>query len=170
VRNDPVRRFSIVLVPVFALVFAGFAGCDGPKIPLYPASGLIRVDGQPTAGVEIRLHPPDSAGNLDATRPFATSDEGGRFTIGTFEKEDGAPEGTYKVTLFWPDHPPGPSPAADLLAGRYSDPNQTPLEVIIKPTDNALEPIDVEKPDRPPASRRKIPARSTSKPDLDGVN
>src|SRR5262249_55059052 len=104
-----------------AVAIAPPSGCgrDG-RPPLFPATGRVLADGQPARGVEVRLHPFNRSRDFDAERPFATTGEDGSFRLGTREKEDGAPEGRYRVTLFWSDRPPGADPGDDLLGGRYT--------------------------------------------------
>ena len=131
------------LLLTIALIGCGDAG--PPRAALHPASGKVTVDGRPAPGVEVRLRPTDDPNSLDALVPFATTGEDGGFKLGTYEKGDGAPEGRYKLTLFWPDRPPGPSHAEDQLGGTYALPEKTTLEAVIVKGENTIPTIEVPK-------------------------
>lgn len=137
------RVRTSVLSMAVALIGCGDGG--PPRAPLHPASGKVSVDGQPAAGVEVRFRPADNPNALDALVPFATTGEDGGFKLGTYEKGDGAPEGRYKVTLFWPDRPPGPSHAEDQLGGTYALPEKTTLEAGIGKGENTFPTIEIPK-------------------------
>jgi hypothetical protein len=146
----------------------GLVGCGGDQgVPLYPAEGRVVVDGRPAAGVVVRLHPADRLQDVDAARPFATTDTDGAFRLGTRTDGDGAPEGRYKLTLFLPDRPPGPAPPRDLLGGRYARPETSPLEVRIAPGPNRLGPFDVTAPAARPTA--KAPPPRPRRPDPDAL-
>jgi prepilin-type N-terminal cleavage/methylation domain-containing protein/prepilin-type processing-associated H-X9-DG protein len=149
------------------LVCLPTAGCRrGTSVPLFPGSGAVVVDGRPAAGVEVRFHPLDAPDDPDAPRPFAVSGEDGRFHLGTFERDDGAPEGRYRATLFWPDRPPGATPPGDRLGGRYNDPRRSTFEVTIAPSENRLPPFEA---DTPPASARPRKPSKRTRPDTTGL-
>jgi hypothetical protein len=120
------RRIRGGLLAV-ALIATGCGDGGPPRVPLHPASGKVIVAGRPAAGVQVRLRPADDPESLDAHVPFGKTGEDGGFTLGTYEAGDGAPTGRYKVTLFWPDRPPGPSHPEDLLGGVYATGRRTTL-------------------------------------------
>jgi hypothetical protein len=82
-------------------VFTGFAlllllsltGC-GSKKPV-KVEGLVKVDGQPASGVLIQFISQDKGGR-DAS---GATDENGVFKLTTFNTNDGAMPGSYKVIL-----------------------------------------------------------------------
>jgi hypothetical protein len=162
-------RPRIKLGPRLAILIASamLPGCgDDGRVPLYPASGQVRIDGRPESGVEIRLHPADDPGDIDSLKPYATTAEDGSFRLGTHEEADGAPAGRYKLTLFWPDRPPGPSPPLDRLGGQHANPQRTEFEVTITEGENALGTLNAESVPSPtsgPGARRGGPGT-----DLDG--
>lgn len=158
------RRLRTLAAILAALALGGCGG-DG-RVPLFPATGRVLVDGQPAKGVQVRLRPFDRPGDIDALQPFATTGEDGTFRLGTYQDGDGAPAGRYKATLFWPDRPPGTSPPTDLLGGRYDDAAQSGLDVTIAEGTNQIEPFQAEKA---PTPSRKPPARP-SRPSPDGLD
>ena len=150
-----------------ALASAGCGEPGPPKVALHPASGKVIVDGQPTAGVLVRLRPAADPDALDALVPFGKTGEDGGYTLGTYEAGDGAPTGRYKVTLFWPDRPPGPSLAEDLLGGAYAQGRSTPLEATIAEGDNVIPTFEATK--AAPRPKKKSAARK-GRPDVpDGL-
>lgn len=151
---------------VIAAVLPGCGESGPPRASLHPASGKVIVDGEPAAGVQVRFRPADDPNSLDALVPFGKTDEGGVYTLGTYEAGDGAPVGRYKVTLFWPDRPPGPQPADDLLGGVYTLADRTKLEAAIVEGGQAIPPFEVA---RPTAKPKKTPARKKQSVDNDGL-
>ena len=156
------RRARAGLLLAAALLPAALAGCGEagpPRVALHPASGRVLVDGAPAAKVNVRCRPAADPDSLDAPVPFATTDDGGNFELGTYDAGDGAPVGRYKVTLFWPDRPPGPRHPDDLLGGAYATARRTPLEATIAEGRNTIPAFEVAKPaarpSRPPAKGRR---------------
>ena len=71
------------------------AGCGTNHVPTYRASGLVRFsDGQPVRFGIIEFH--SEAGGPS---PHAKLNEDGRFDLGTFTSDDGAPAGAYRVII-----------------------------------------------------------------------
>lgn len=149
-----------------ALVVAGCGEGGPPKVALHPASGRVIVDGEPAAGVMVRLRPAADPDQLDALVPFGTTGEDGGFTLGTYEEGDGAPTGRYKVTLFWPDRPLGLSNPEDRLGGAYSQGRRTILEATIAEGANILGPFEVAKAVARP---KKAANRKNRTQDADGL-
>jgi hypothetical protein len=67
------------------------------RLPTLPVEGSVFVGGVPAAGTELTFHPLDVA-DLSAGKPRAAVDEQGRFRVGTYGTDDGAPPGHYVVT------------------------------------------------------------------------
>lgn len=86
---------------VALLLCPAFCGCGAKKTPwetVYPAKGSVTINGKPVADADISLFPEDNT-YPESVRPRAKSGEDGTFTIWTYEKDDGAPAGRYKVTI-----------------------------------------------------------------------
>ena len=153
-------------LPVIAVGLLAGCGGDG-GVPLYPASGQVLVNGQPAAGVEVRLHPADRPGDLDAPRPFAVTRENGSFELGTFAEGDGAPAGRYLVSLVWPEEPARREPPEDRLNWAYSDPHKSALRATIAEGETALEPFRVAFGEEPRVRATTRP-RNAGRPGPDG--
>lgn len=84
-----------VLFPALSVLV--FAGCGDGRPTLVPASGSVTLNGEPLEGAQVGLQPIGIEGYSRPSR--ATTDASGRFTVGTFDKGDGIPEGSYRVTV-----------------------------------------------------------------------
>ena len=65
----------------------------------------------------------------------AFTDEEGRFSIGTYEGADGAPEGEYKLTFLWGQFSlmSGQYGGPDKLKKRYLNPEKSEFQFTVKP-------------------------------------
>jgi hypothetical protein len=97
---------------------------------VYPITAVLTVDGVPQEGLEVKLHDEVAGDPAKPTFPSGFSKADGKVSISTYADGDGAPAGTYKVTVQWREFNPlsmsfgGP----DKLKGRYSDPEKTELK------------------------------------------
>jgi hypothetical protein len=121
-----------------ALVLAVLsAGCSGGRKPLFPASGQVLYQGkEPALGAFVVFHPVGAA-TEEALRPYGYVQKDGSFSLTTYKKDDGAPEGEYGVTIVWQRSDEkvldrekrGNGP--DLLQGRYGDPARPRFKVTV---------------------------------------
>lgn len=119
------RTLSMVCCSIsLTVLFAGCGGGNGDieKVPLYPASGMVTMDGEPFGPVSLRFVPEEVG-----ERSFIgkANDLGLIDTVTTYEIGDGAPAGTYKVTVFSSGGTGKEFPAV------YESEKSTPLKVII---------------------------------------
>jgi hypothetical protein len=66
--------------------------------PVFPAQGKITFEGEPLAHATICLHPVGIK-DIHFPRPRAVSGADGSFVLGTYNADDGAPAGEFKVTV-----------------------------------------------------------------------
>lgn len=95
------RTLLGLTLAVSAAVLPVLSGCSGGKAAwekTNPASGVITYKGKPIVDAELSFFPEDKT-FPDTVRPKAKSTEGGKFTVWTYAQGDGAPEGSYKVTV-----------------------------------------------------------------------
>jgi hypothetical protein len=138
--------FSLLLF--LAACLAGLAGCgsavDPDRLPVFPAQGQIAYQGKSLGGAFVVLHP-QGVKSADGLRPRGHVAEDGKFSLSTYETNDGAPAGDYKVTVEYRSLIK--KPGGDVVAGpnvlpkQYSRPETTPISVRIASGDNALAPI-----------------------------
>jgi hypothetical protein len=127
------------------LLAALLCSCSSRFKRTYPASGKVFYEGKPAAGAKVMLFSRDDPKD-PILRPMATVDEEGEFTLSSYVPEDGAPAGSYAVTVIWvPKGFSGNIEKANKLPMRYSDPTTSELTVTIERKDNKLEPFDLKK-------------------------
>jgi hypothetical protein len=140
------RQSLLAAAAALALVAAS---CGGPKRkPTYPTEGTLLIGGKPAGGVTVFLYSTDPA-ETEPTRPYATTNPDGTFSLTTSAANDGAPEGEYVVTVIYE---PLDSPLARAKRAKpppfdkkYSDPKSSPLRVRVeKKPKNVLEPLDLK--------------------------
>ena len=131
------RKWNDVSVWVVScLVVLSVAGCGkeqrgGPRVDTFPITGMVMVDGQPGAILQVKCHPADDIGV--ATPVGGLTDREGNFSISTYERGDGAPEGEYKVTFYWGAYQfRGGYGGKDKLHERYLDPEESKYSVTVK--------------------------------------
>ena len=119
-------------------------GCDENwQTETQPASGSVTINDAPPTGAIIELHTLGQKVDARGSRPWGKVGEDGEYSLTTYQRGDGAPVGTYRVTLWWPADPVAPSPE-DRLASRYSEPGRSPWEVTISEGMNRLPPIEIQ--------------------------
>lgn len=94
------QSYPGTLVFLGLLSVTAFSGC-GPGNAwdkAYPAKGVITHKGKPVKDAEIRFFPVDEK-YPESVRPWAKSNENGEFVLSTYNRDDGAPTGEYKVTV-----------------------------------------------------------------------
>jgi hypothetical protein len=130
---------------LFLLLLAGCQGTDSGRVKTYPVSGNIYVNGQPAAGAKIECYAVNDS-NLLALRPHAIAGPDGSFKLTTYKTGDGAPAGTYALTVKWPTPPKFGQEAdgPDRLKGRYADPKHPARRIDVHAGDNDLETIDLK--------------------------
>jgi hypothetical protein len=151
------KNFSCSIGGWLVLLLAlGVGGClrAPAQLELHPALGEVRSAGRPAPGVHITLYPtPETQSRVGALRPHAQADGSGKFTLGTYVQDDGAPQGEWLVTLTWPDDRLSPAVRDEILAngdalpdrlqGRYASPTASSLRFTIGPGSNRLPPIEL---------------------------
>lgn len=141
----PRARGSAILLVV--LISLGVSGCSkGPT--LQKVSGKLIVDGQPAAGANLLFFTPGQKGGIV---PSANTGPDGTFQIFS-NAQPGVMPGSYSVTVVWPDPAKAAEAAADrsgksdppdLLGGKFSVPNATPLKAEIGSGTKELPPFEI---------------------------
>jgi hypothetical protein len=136
----PTRLARTVLV----LLVTGCAGSNSDRVKTYPVSGNIFVNGQPASGAVVECYAIDDP-TLLPLRPHAIAGPDGAFKLTTYNTGDGAPPGTYALTVKWPAPPrPTQETGPDRLKGRYADPKRPARRIQVHTGDNDLETIDLK--------------------------
>ncbi|MFO0918159.1 MAG: carboxypeptidase-like regulatory domain-containing protein [Planctomycetaceae bacterium] len=120
----------------FVLIGLLAAGCSGERKPpnekpVIPVSGVVLVDGEPKAGIQIRFHA-EAEDPRNATLSMAKTDEEGLFKAWTYRVDDGVPPGEYTVTFNdQSETKPHMRSGPDLFKGRYSDPKTSNFKLTV---------------------------------------
>jgi hypothetical protein len=139
------------------IIFLVLIACLGPgcfwksdRLPVNRVGGSVLVAGKPAVGAKLFFHPVDAGFNPRALRPFGEVAEDGTFELSTYLADDGAPEGDYIVTVYWPA-PRKPAKGKfedesllpDRLKNVYSNPRTSKLRAHISRGDNHLPPFEL---------------------------
>jgi len=129
------RHISMVMFLV-AATFLGFLGCSGNGGATEKVTGTVTYeDGTPLSGGTIvfadRKRNSSSVGYLQ---------EDGSYVLGTFGESDGAPQGSYKVTIIASSAYGERSP----LSSKFGSLEQTPLTAEVVDGENVIN-FQVEK-------------------------
>jgi hypothetical protein len=142
-----VKKGTTLSILALALLGPLLTGCRRPpfeRVPVYPVCGQLFIHGKAAVNARIQLHDLSDIA-LGRLRPHAIVQADGSYRLTTFNTEDGAPVGTYAVTVTWPAppkrrfDPEGP----DQLKGRYADPRRPLRKVVIIPAENDLGRSDI---------------------------
>jgi len=110
--------------------------------PVYPVKGRVFVNGQPAQGVDLTFFPVGAEPDPNKVLSHATTDAEGWVNVGTYEGNDGAPEGEYKVAFSWMHRPPfQQGGGTDRLAGPLSSPQTSKIQVRVENKPTELEPF-----------------------------
>jgi hypothetical protein len=135
---------------LLAAAVALCSGCGGAadgRVPVVPVQGKVLVRGQPAAGALVIFHPV-GAPDANTPRPTAVAADDGTFILSTYDTGDGAPAGSYLVTVTWDERDEEADdgvPGVDRLRGRYADPSQSGLRVEVQSGTNELPPFDLDR-------------------------
>jgi hypothetical protein len=137
------------VIPLAGLVLAGCGGED--RVDVYPVQGKVLYRGEPAAGAEVVFHAAANAPlspSIPIPRAVVQSD--GTFELASFEPGDGAPAGTYDVTVVWPSaaaadaDPESGGGQPDRLGGRYANPDTSGLAATVREEETSLEPFELQ--------------------------
>lgn len=153
-------RFSVRLLLVSLPCL--LAGCGGKApVEVHPVRGRIFYGENPAAGVVVYFLPTSAPTVPDIPmNPRGVTDAGGNFALTTYQPEDGAAEGGYKVVLSWPR--PGTEEEesrGDVFLGWY-DGVHSKLTVRIKAGENRLAEFRLPVVNRPPDAVEGVPGRN----------
>lgn len=141
------------LLALLALVAA--VGCGPSKPETHPVTGTVLYKGAPVEGATVTFSSASGEGSA-----VGRTDAQGKYSLTTFERNDGALVGEYKVRVLKYDTPPAPAapaggsdedyvpppleerappPPKNLLPEIYSSTTRTPLSFTVEPGENVYD-------------------------------
>lgn len=142
-------RHKVVTWSAIFSVLSVFSGC-GPSRPVWertqPISGTITHKGKPIGDAELNFFPEEKE-FPETVRPKAKSTADGRFAVWTYQQGDGAPVGSYKVTVI---HNVVTVSKGTIVAkpndlpAKYTRLDSTDIVVRIQPGQKEIPPIDLK--------------------------
>ncbi|MBA2116591.1 hypothetical protein [Bremerella alba] len=140
---------SLTHVPSFTLFLCGLVpcvvGCTGRpewQSDVQPVQGTLTINGEAAKGAVVTLYPTGESFDIRKSKPWGVTDEAGVYRLRTYEKDDGAPLGEYKVTFVWQENP-SVMGSPDQLRGAYSSLAKSEWTFTIDEETSQLPPIEV---------------------------
>jgi hypothetical protein len=102
--SKTINRYALTFL---GLMVISFVGCSGDGYKLAPVSGIVTVDGQPTADIYVMFSPLPS-GDSSIVGPFssAVTNAAGEFTLKTKQGKSGAVVCFHSVSCQYSDYNP----------------------------------------------------------------
>ncbi len=142
-----VRAGSWIALAVLILALPACARSPSRRLPVYPVTGKVLVDGKPAKGAFVYFWPKEIGPDLDAYCPYGQADDQGEFRLSTYDESDGAPAGEYKVTFEWPERysPISGRWEGDKLNGRFNDANSSKQRATVEAKATVIAPFELSK-------------------------
>ncbi len=117
------------------------------KLPVFPARGTLLLDGKPLVNANLVFHPTTPFAK-DASKflPRGRTNEEGAFSLTTYSDNDGAPAGTYRVTVSYRGVHQNlrTNEEPELLPPTFRNPRATSLKAEIHEGDNDLAALEIK--------------------------
>ncbi len=134
-------RYVVALSLIMA-ISAACSGCGAAplgRVETFPVTGTLLVDGEPVEAIAVRCVRLSDAAKTNPIDSQCFTMKDGTFKIGTYEANDGVPEGEYVLTFQWGEwNVFSRAYEGDKLNERYRDPAKSTVKVTVvkgKPTD-----------------------------------
>lgn len=128
-----------------AAIVLAVSGCGQTGPRLNPVKGTILVNKKPAPEALVFMHRTGRTSPEEQV-PFGRAGQDGTFRIMNGTSGEGAPEGEYRITVYWPDMSKpedrtGGRP--DALNGAYENPANSTISFVVKPGQNTLPTLDL---------------------------
>jgi hypothetical protein len=141
-------RTASVVVGLTLIALFLWVRSSTPSVAVYPVKGKVIMEGVALPQASVVLHPVGKSKLPQGLSPRATAREDGSFTVATFARADGAPEGEFVATVHLlkqvivdGDSIPGPN----VLPEVYSRPETSPFRVSINRDTKELAVLELHK-------------------------
>lgn len=139
------RRAPVALLVLgLAAPLSPSCGSGFKQKPVHPVSGKVSLGGRPVEGALVVFHPVTDADQKEYWRngfPNARTGKDGTYQLSTYGHNDGAPAGSYEITIEWRGGTGGEETGElpDRLEGRYSDPKRSGLKKDVTAGPNTID-------------------------------
>ena len=139
------RYLGLVALMVVALGLSACGKSDGRK-PTFDVNGRVLLDdGKPAEHATVVLHPLDDSGP-DVVKPRGKVTADGSFKLTTYDGNDGAPSGEYRVTVeLWLSSGRGDEGPTSRLPTKYAKPETSGLTATVKDGPTELKTIEIKR-------------------------
>jgi hypothetical protein len=136
------NRFVLPALALVALVFAG-CGEEENRVKTHTVRGKLTDGSKPLAHAQVVFHP--VGGTAESPKPHGKTDANGEYTLTTYDGNDGAPAGQYKVSVeLWKTVSADAGPVNQLPA-KFADPDKSGLTATVTAGPTDLQPFVVKK-------------------------
>ena len=136
------NKFEIPVITIVSLVFVG-CGSGESRMPTHAVRGKLTDGSKPVAHAQMVFHP--VGWSAEVPKPRGKTDEKGEFTLTTYDGNDGAPAGQYKVSVEqWKTVSVDAGPVNQLPA-KFADPEKSGLTATVTAGPTDLQPFVVKK-------------------------
>jgi hypothetical protein len=141
-----IRSLSLASAAAFLLGGSLFVGCSDKsyvEVAVHPVKGTLHTQGEPLYGAYLTFHPQGDVGMTKGNKPFARVEQDGSFQVTTYDTSDGAPAGSYAVTIYWPEDPESRGFSPDRLKEKFANPEKPAFEISIGDESTQLPPWEL---------------------------
>jgi hypothetical protein len=140
-----IRRIALIALSITVIGLASCGKADSRK-PTFPVSGkVLLAGGKPAEHATVVLHPVDDSGP-DAVKPRGKVNPDGSFTLTTYDGNDGAPAGNYRVTVeLWLASGKSDEGPKSRLPAKYAKPETSGLTATVATGPTDLKPIELKR-------------------------
>jgi hypothetical protein len=135
------------LIALHALALAAClcSSCGNGQKPVYPVHGRVLYNGKPAEHAIVVFHPRDEAEG-EPVKPRGKVGADGSFTLTTYQGNDGAPVGEYRVTVeLWLSSARGDEGPTSRLPPRYARPETSGLTATINAGSTELTTFEIKR-------------------------
>jgi len=139
------RKLGVVAVVAVLLGLASCEDGEGRK-PTFSVTGkVLYLDGKPAENAIVVFHPVGDA-TADVLKPRGKVGADGSFKLTSYDGDDGAPAGQYRVTVeLWLNTGKGDEGPTSRLNPKYAKPETSGLTATVTAGSNELKPFEVKK-------------------------
>ena len=136
----------MLLIGLLAMLAFGLASCsksEGRK-PTFPATGKVLLpDGKPAEHALVVFHPVGDGASM--TKPRGKVGADGTYKLTTYDTDDGAPAGDYRVTVELWLAGKGDEPPSNRLNPKYSKPESANLSTTVGTGPTQIKAIELKR-------------------------